>query len=189
MEPFSRGQRRRPPEAEPGGPVPLFCVPRAALPRAPSLGVSQSRIAWFIRISPSCCSVLVYYSNRSYRLSVEVPGAPAPSATAAVRARNEPAAQPPADDGGPARETGPPGHAVPLGLGRTEQRAPVRPADLRLPKVAAVVGAELRRKIVRGELASGHALPSEEQFVDRRVRRVLGRRCGRPTGCSWSRSR
>src|ERR1700729_4182654 len=70
----------------------------------------------------------------------------------------------PADDGGPARETGPPGGAVPV---RLAGPANVRSLGqrIRVPKTAELVAAELRRKIVRGELAEGDALPSEAALM------------------------
>ena len=70
----------------------------------------------------------------------------------------------PADDGGPARETGPPGDAVPV---RLAGPANVRPFGqrIRVPKTAELVAAELRRKIVRGELTEGDALPSEAALM------------------------
>jgi len=58
----------------------------------------------------------------------------------------------PADHGTPARLTGT-GHGRPFG-----QR-------IRVPKTAELVAAELRRKIVRGELAEGDALPSEAALM------------------------
>ncbi len=70
----------------------------------------------------------------------------------------------PADDGGPAQEPGPPRDAVPVGLAGP---ANVRPFGqrIRVPKTAELVAAELRRKIVRGELAEGDALPSEAALM------------------------
>jgi Bacterial regulatory proteins, gntR family len=57
---------------------------------------------------------------------------------------------------------------------------------IRVPKTAELVAAELRRKIVRGELAEGDALPSEAALMAEFA--VSRPRCGRPSGC-LSRSR
>ncbi len=53
------------------------------------------------------------------------------------------------------------------GPGRLAAAANVRPLGhrFRVPKTAELVAAELRRKIVRGELAEGDALPSEAALM------------------------
>ena len=55
----------------------------------------------------------------------------------------------------------------PTGLARSVRPANGRPLGqrIRVPKTAELVAAELRRKIVRGELAEGDALPSEAALM------------------------
>ena len=88
----------------------------------------------------------------------------------------------------PAGDTGPTLLAEPTGLAGPIWPANGRPSGqrIRVPKTAELVAAELRRKIVRGELAEGDALPSEAALMAEFA--APGRRCGRPSGC-WSRSR
>ena len=70
----------------------------------------------------------------------------------------------PADDPVPAQDTGSAHDAVRV---RLAGPANVRPFGqrIRVPKTAELVAAELRRKIVRGELAEGDALPSEAALM------------------------
>ncbi|HVW45218.1 MAG TPA: FCD domain-containing protein [Amycolatopsis sp.] len=52
----------------------------------------------------------------------------------------------------------------PADAGRSPDDAPVRP--VRVPKVAELIAADLRRQIIHGELAEGDALPSESQLME-----------------------
>src|SRR5580704_2051753 len=70
----------------------------------------------------------------------------------------------PASPDPPTLPTPPPPPARPARLPRSANGRPFG-QRIRVPKTAELVAAELRRKIVRGELAEGDALPSEAALM------------------------